>query len=172
VQFQTSRPPSLPPPPCRWQSVMRSTASFLEINLHCQSPAHLFQGLAPAPAGLFPLNCPSKAAPRSCPTDLLYPTCTVPSQASSNSNSHLQLQDKTMAAVAPSAASASLQDFLEPLRIDAEKVRRLSEAFAQTFKTLSAESATQFLGTPISDSILRSVSSQGSGRYVHAIRRR
>lgn len=62
-------------------------------------------------------------------------------------------------------ASASLQQFLAPFQVDKDKIWRLSESFAETFEALSAQSATQFLGTPISDSILRSVSSQGSGRY-------
>lgn len=62
-------------------------------------------------------------------------------------------------------ASAALQDFLEPFHVDKDKIWELSESFTETFERLSAESSTQFLGTPISDSILRSVSSQGSGRY-------
>ncbi len=63
------------------------------------------------------------------------------------------------------AASTALREFLEPFEVDRDKVWRLSESFAETFEHLSAHSVTQFLGTPISDSILRSVSSQGFGRY-------
>lgn len=63
-------------------------------------------------------------------------------------------------------APSPLQAFLAPFHVDSEKVWKLSESFAETFEDLAAHSATQFLGTPISDSILRSVSSQGSGRHL------
>jgi hypothetical protein len=49
----------------------------------------------------------------------------------------------------------SIEDFLQPLAIDAGKVLELSHEFASTFRKLSAESLDQFLPTPISESILR-----------------
>ncbi|KAK3307563.1 uncharacterized protein B0T15DRAFT_182400 [Chaetomium strumarium] len=59
----------------------------------------------------------------------------------------------------------SLDDFLQPLAIDARKVLELSHEFASTFRRLSAESLDQFLPTPISESILRPAV-RDSGRFL------
>ncbi|KAH7328135.1 hypothetical protein B0I35DRAFT_448087 [Stachybotrys elegans] len=57
-----------------------------------------------------------------------------------------------------------LDHFLGPLRIDLDLVHKLSRDFTSTFEYLAAESASQFLPTPISESILRPVGHVGSGR--------
>ncbi len=49
----------------------------------------------------------------------------------------------------------SLDDFLQPLAIDTQKVLALSRELTSTFRSLSADSLDQFLPTPISESILR-----------------
>jgi hypothetical protein len=58
----------------------------------------------------------------------------------------------------------ALEDFLAPLHIDLDKAHDLSRRFLETFRELSATSNTQFLATPISDSILRPVSERGHAR--------
>lgn len=60
--------------------------------------------------------------------------------------------------------SQTIDKFLEPLDVDLCKLSSLSESFMQNFDTLAAESKEQFLGTPVSESILRSVSQHGHGR--------
>jgi hypothetical protein len=57
----------------------------------------------------------------------------------------------------------SLDEFLRPLAIDTQTVRKLSHELASTFCKLSVESLDQFLPTPISESILRPVG-RGHGR--------
>ncbi|KAK4238213.1 hypothetical protein C8A03DRAFT_33769 [Achaetomium macrosporum] len=59
----------------------------------------------------------------------------------------------------------SLDDFLQPLAIDARRVLELSHELASTFRKLSAESLDQFLPTPISESILRPAV-RNSGRFL------
>lgn len=49
----------------------------------------------------------------------------------------------------------SLDDFLQPLAIDTQRVLELSRELTSTFRSLSADSMDQFLPTPISESILR-----------------
>ncbi|KAK4125486.1 actin-like ATPase domain-containing protein [Parathielavia appendiculata] len=54
--------------------------------------------------------------------------------------------------------SPALDEFLQPLAIDTQKVLQLSRELASTFRKLSFESLEQFLPTPISESILRPAS--------------
>ena len=65
----------------------------------------------------------------------------------------------------PSSLDSSLDEFLRPLSIDVDAAHVLSQRFLTTFDKLSAESADQFLPTPISESILRPIGERGSGRY-------
>lgn len=58
----------------------------------------------------------------------------------------------------------SVDDFLAPLHIDNETVLGLSREMSRTFTELSANSDTQFLPTPISESILRRVTGADRGR--------
>ena len=51
-------------------------------------------------------------------------------------------------------ASLSLEAFLERIRVDDERVYKLSREFSSTFTRLAAESMDQFLPTPITESIL------------------
>jgi hypothetical protein len=67
------------------------------------------------------------------------------------------------------ASPTPLDRFLEPLHVDLDKIHQLSERFFKNFDRLAAESTSQFLATPISESILRPVSTRGSGRYVSPI---
>jgi hypothetical protein len=48
-----------------------------------------------------------------------------------------------------------IEDFLRPLELDLETLVELSKRFCETYKTLAAESENQFLGTPISESLLK-----------------
>lgn len=64
-----------------------------------------------------------------------------------------------------------LGDFLKPLGIGHDTVYELYEGFVRAFEKLAEESTTQFLPTPISESILRPVGQCGSGRYVHVLSR-
>ncbi|KAM0275952.1 hypothetical protein ACHAQH_007253 [Verticillium albo-atrum] len=59
-----------------------------------------------------------------------------------------------------------LQEFLQPLHVDLDIVHRLSQAFYHNFTDLAANDLTQFLPTPISESILRPVSKSGHGRHL------
>jgi hypothetical protein len=52
-------------------------------------------------------------------------------------------------------SSLSIEEFLEPLSVDIDKINRLSQLFLQTFEKLAADSENQFLPTPISEAILR-----------------
>lgn len=58
----------------------------------------------------------------------------------------------------------SIDEFLIPLRIDDTVVSNLSREMTKTFIDLSATSETQFLPTPISESLLRRVSGADRGR--------
>ncbi|KAK4163254.1 MFS general substrate transporter [Cladorrhinum sp. PSN259] len=66
----------------------------------------------------------------------------------------------------PSSPS-SLTDFLAPLSIDANTVFSLSQKFTSAFRKLAAGSETQFLPTPITESILRAFSSRSSTIQNH-----
>lgn len=57
-----------------------------------------------------------------------------------------------------------LGEYLDPLRIDLDRIVKLSDRFLETFGKLAAESKEQFLPTPISDSLLRPVSKTGRGK--------
>ncbi|KAM0325898.1 hypothetical protein ACHAQA_007201 [Verticillium albo-atrum] len=65
-----------------------------------------------------------------------------------------------------SAAQLKLQAFLQPLHIDLDTVHKLSHAFYQNFIHLAAHDLTQFLPTPISESILRPVGKGAHGRHL------
>ncbi|KAK3994913.1 hypothetical protein QBC44DRAFT_36181 [Cladorrhinum sp. PSN332] len=74
-----------------------------------------------------------------------------------------------MASSSSSPPPPSLTDFLSPLSIDTKKVFALSRKFTSNFRKVAAESETQFLPTPITESILRSSPSknvQNDGRYL------
>lgn len=60
--------------------------------------------------------------------------------------------------------STDMTDFLRPLAIDTDLVLRLAKELTSTFRQLSDESETQFLPTPISESILRPVAGKERGR--------
>lgn len=51
-------------------------------------------------------------------------------------------------------ASLGLETFLEWIRVDNDRVYKLSQEFSSTFTRLAAESMDQFLPTPITESIL------------------
>jgi hypothetical protein len=53
------------------------------------------------------------------------------------------------------ATPVSIEEFLEPLYVDIDKINRLSQLFLETFEKLAAGSENQFLPTPISEAILR-----------------
>lgn len=57
-----------------------------------------------------------------------------------------------------------LESFLAPLHFDLEKAFELSRLFLDNFRELAATSKTQFLPTPISDSILRPIRNSTQGR--------
>ncbi|KAL2264353.1 hypothetical protein VTK26DRAFT_5779 [Humicola hyalothermophila] len=59
----------------------------------------------------------------------------------------------------------ALDEFLQPLAVNAETLLTLSRGFLATFRRLSAESQDQFLPTPISESILRSPP-KDQGRFL------
>lgn len=67
---------------------------------------------------------------------------------------------------------SALQQFLQPLQVDVQKVHILSRLFYSNFKDLALNAHDQFLPTPISESILRPVSQHGRGRYVPCLGRR
>lgn len=60
--------------------------------------------------------------------------------------------------------TVSIEDFLTPLRIDDGTVLELSREMSRIFVELSANSDTQFLPTPISESLLRRVNGADRGR--------
>ncbi|KAI8723634.1 Phosphotransferase [Fusarium sp. LHS14.1] len=53
------------------------------------------------------------------------------------------------------AKTSSIQDFLEPLSVDIDRIHSLSQHFLVAFEKLASDSHNQFLPTPISDAILR-----------------
>ncbi|KAI0432081.1 major facilitator superfamily domain-containing protein [Xylaria sp. FL1042] len=57
-----------------------------------------------------------------------------------------------------------LEHFLEPMHVDVTKAHVLAHELYQTFRHLAAESLTQFLPTPISESILRPTGGRERGR--------
>lgn len=66
----------------------------------------------------------------------------------------------------PIPMTPELEHFLSPLHIDVTKAHVLSHEFHRTFQQLAAESLTQFLPTPISESTLRPTGGRERGRYV------
>ncbi|KAI0863614.1 major facilitator superfamily domain-containing protein [Xylaria cubensis] len=60
--------------------------------------------------------------------------------------------------------TSELENFLKPLHIDVTKAHVLAHELHQTFRHLAAESLTQFLPTPISESILRPKGGHEKGR--------
>lgn len=58
----------------------------------------------------------------------------------------------------------TIEEFLAPLHIDDQIVLDLSREMSKTFTELSAKSETQFLPTPISESLLRRVNVADRGR--------
>ncbi|KAF7561776.1 hypothetical protein G7046_g2374 [Stylonectria norvegica] len=60
----------------------------------------------------------------------------------------------------------SVEDFLQPLRVDLDTLVALSERFLPTFRQLAAESQEQFLPTPISGSVLRPVGERSHGCHL------
>ncbi|KAI8632117.1 MFS general substrate transporter [Xylariaceae sp. FL1651] len=64
----------------------------------------------------------------------------------------------------PVPVTPGLEDFLRPLHIDVTKAHALAHELHQTFQQLAAESLTQFLPTPISESILRPSMGRKKGR--------
>jgi hypothetical protein len=51
--------------------------------------------------------------------------------------------------------SLSIEEFLEPLSVDIDKIDQLSQHFLGAFEKLASDSENQFLPTPISEAILR-----------------
>jgi hypothetical protein len=62
---------------------------------------------------------------------------------------------------------ARVQAFLEPLHVDVDTIHRLSREFTANFEELAAASEDQFLATPISESLLRPVTSSQRGHGQH-----
>ncbi|EFX05612.1 hexokinase family protein [Grosmannia clavigera kw1407] len=62
--------------------------------------------------------------------------------------------------------SPSLDTFLQPLRVDGDRVFALSRGFASTFAHLAADSLDQFLSTPITESILLPPRKRQQGTYL------
>ncbi|KAK8010637.1 hypothetical protein PG990_009602 [Apiospora arundinis] len=59
-----------------------------------------------------------------------------------------------------------IEDYLRPLGLDIETAHQLARELCRTFKQLAAESSTQFLATPVSESILRPPKGSEKGRYL------
>ncbi|CAH0048851.1 unnamed protein product [Clonostachys solani] len=59
-----------------------------------------------------------------------------------------------------------IEGFLKPLHVDIDQIHDLSNRFLSNFHKLAAESTDQFLGTPISESILRPVNKNAQGRHL------
>lgn len=79
------------------------------------------------------------------------------------------LTSPTMASKQPQnldTGPVSIDEFLAPLHINNKIVLELSREMSETFTHLSANSESQFLPTPISESLLRRVDSADSGRRV------
>ncbi|KAI1419249.1 major facilitator superfamily domain-containing protein [Xylaria sp. FL1777] len=64
----------------------------------------------------------------------------------------------------PAQMTPELEHFLRPMHIDGTKAHVLAHELYQTFQHLAAESLTQFLPTPISESILRPTGGRERGR--------
>ncbi|KAK3352385.1 actin-like ATPase domain-containing protein [Lasiosphaeria hispida] len=64
------------------------------------------------------------------------------------------------------APPPDLRAFLKPLSFEFGSVVSLSQELALTFKHLSAQSLSQFLPTPISESILRQAAASSRGRFL------
>ncbi|KAM0259053.1 hypothetical protein ACHAQJ_003554 [Trichoderma viride] len=65
------------------------------------------------------------------------------------------------------ASSTDIHRFLEPLSIDVDRSYELSRKFLANFRDLAANSRDQFLPTPISESILRPLTTdQGAGQHL------
>jgi hypothetical protein len=62
------------------------------------------------------------------------------------------------------ASTTDIHRFLEPLSIDVDRSYELSRKFLANFRDLAANSRDQWLPTPISESILRHLSDQGTGQ--------
>ncbi|KAM0187271.1 hypothetical protein ACHAPA_010017 [Fusarium lateritium] len=63
-------------------------------------------------------------------------------------------------------SSLSIEEFLEPLSVDIDKISRLSQLFLQSFEKLAADSENQFLPTPISEAILRPEAKRRQGCHL------
>jgi hypothetical protein len=61
------------------------------------------------------------------------------------------------------ATTSSIEDFLEPLSVDLDKIHSLSQRFLVAFEKLASDSQNQFLPTPISDAILRPEAERSQG---------
>ncbi|EXK31676.1 hypothetical protein FOXG_08248 [Fusarium oxysporum f. sp. lycopersici 4287] len=64
------------------------------------------------------------------------------------------------------ATPVSIEEFLEPLYVDIDKINRLSQLFLETFEKLAAGSENQFLPTPISEAILRPEAKRKQGCHL------
>jgi hypothetical protein len=61
-------------------------------------------------------------------------------------------------------SSLSIEEFLQPLSVDIDKIEQLSQQFLETFEKLASDSENQFLPTPISEAILRPEAKRRQGR--------
>lgn len=57
----------------------------------------------------------------------------------------------------------TIEEFLEPLDVDVDKIHALARSLYETYKTLARESENQFLATPLSEEVLRP-EREGKGR--------
>ncbi|KAM0431786.1 hypothetical protein ACHAPT_005036 [Fusarium lateritium] len=64
------------------------------------------------------------------------------------------------------ATTSSIEDFLEPLSVDIDKLHSLSQHFLLAFEKLASDSQNQFLPTPISDAILRPEAERSQGCHL------
>ncbi|RSL58016.1 hypothetical protein CEP54_008022 [Fusarium duplospermum] len=64
------------------------------------------------------------------------------------------------------AKTSSIEDFLEPLSVDIDKIHSLSQHFLVAFEKLASDSQNQFLPTPISDAILRPEAERSQGCHL------
>ncbi|KAF5237004.1 hypothetical protein FANTH_10991 [Fusarium anthophilum] len=64
------------------------------------------------------------------------------------------------------ATPVTIEEFLEPLSVDIDKINRLSQLFLKTFEKLAAGSENQFLPTPISEAILRPEAKRKRGCHL------
>ncbi|CEI40203.1 hypothetical protein FVEN_g1316 [Fusarium venenatum] len=63
-------------------------------------------------------------------------------------------------------SSLSIEEFLEPLSVDINKIEQLSQQFLETFEKLASDSENQFLPTPISEVILRPEAKRRQGCHL------